>query len=260
MSSEVFSDDRDIFDFNAGSSRRNFLKKSGVFLAVGPGLIQSAIVGLARRAFAGPEKSTCIRNKTNIFLRKIIGEMHGFVDSEEMREQIIQVAGMSFSDSFGFEFEPIEGVAQFNGLRRKIKLNPDFDPDDAEEISCVVHELVHVRQDDELRKTVETKRYENFWQNPLSRHVAVVSHEADAISIQLEVLNVASRGKLKKYALGENADFAPHTNNGILARMLPRLAKVYFGHSHAEFLASVKSILLETPGIVLFNPDLTLAK
>lgn len=98
---------------------------------------------------------------------------------------------------FTYHFRSYQSVpAEFRGLTRTISLPDDFDPADLGDLSYLLHEVVHVEHDDELRQSVPWDRYIAFW--GATTPLCVVEQEVDGISVEMEALNAALHGGLQK--------------------------------------------------------------
>lgn len=124
---------------------------------------------------------------------------------------------------FTYHFRSYKSVpAEFRGLTRTISLPDDFDPADLGDLSYLLHEIVHVEHDDELRRSVPWDRYVAFWAT--TTPLCVVEHELDGISVEMEALNAALHGDLQR-------------NGVVIARRsgvrenLSANARAYFGGS-----------------------------
>lgn len=98
---------------------------------------------------------------------------------------------------FSYHFRSYQSVpAEFRGLTRTISLPDDFDPADLGDLSYLLHELVHVEHDDELRRSVPWDRYIAFWAT--TTPLCVVEHELDGISVEMEALNAVLHGDFQR--------------------------------------------------------------
>lgn len=131
----------------------------------------------------------------------------------------------------------------FNGTYRILKLRSDFNPELIGRLSFLAHELVHVVKDNHYRRTVPEHTYRTYWSGDF---VAVPSEEAEAIAVQLEILNIATGGKLNSAKTGsDKAD-----------KFLTEMAEHYFNKDWNSFVAFVEK-WYRGKGAQIFNADLT---
>lgn len=96
-------------------------------------------------------------------------------------------------------------VAGSNGYRREIFLSPDFNPTDTGDLLRFLHEVMHIGQDDDTRKstTVTPERYEEY--GTAGGPVCIPERESRSVSGELEVLNAAMHGALAKAIRGHKS-------------------------------------------------------
>lgn len=150
-------------------------------------------------------------------------------------------------NGFTYMFCDMDGrSAKFNGVYRIVKLSLDFNPASIGRLSFLAHELVHVVKDNYYRRTIPEHIYETFWSN---NFVAVPSEEAEAIAVQLEILNITTGGDLDSIKTGsDRAD-----------KFLTKMAEHYFNKDWNNFVAFVEKWYREK-GARIFNADLTPAE
>lgn len=217
------------------------------------------------------------------FAQDVLAHMDRHVASEEMREKIRHIFALFranargnpsrftpphepflFGPVFGFSYEfnsTIRDICTFTGPWRVITFGPDFDADSsAAMLSGLAHELVHVMHDDEVRTRVLPERYRTYWSSRGSAGdngaVSVVpEREIEAFAVQLEILNVAARGRIKANVL---AGKTPRilALDARYADILARCAKVYFGRSYNVFRQFIIDWYGREENTFLFTPDL----
>lgn len=135
----------------------------------------------------------------------------------------------------------------FNGLYRAIRLNRNFfNSADLGWVVTLCHELVHVEQDDKYRKNIPRERYRNFWNS--GEHLAVVTEdEAEAISIAVEILNVAMDGAPKRDILKTGWANIPAEHDDV-RNFLTRMAIAYYTRDYSSFTSYVEERYRKIPG------------
>lgn len=124
---------------------------------------------------------------------------------------------------FTYHFRSYQSVpAEFRGLTRTISLPDDFDPADLGDLSYLLHEVVHVEHDDELRRSVPWDRYVAFWAT--TEPLCVVEHELDGISVEMETLNAVLHGDFQRNGV-------VHARRSGVRENLSANAQAYFGGS-----------------------------
>lgn len=127
----------------------------------------------------------------------------------------------------------------FNGLFRSIKLSRDFfDPEDLGCLVTLCHELIHLKQDDEYRERIPFERYRAYWFGNGNLSV-VPEDEAEAISVAVEILNVAMNGALKRNVLKKGQADIPTKHNN-LRGFLAEASKAYYTKDYSAFIVSVR--------------------
>lgn len=196
------------------------------------------------------------------FKEKILAHLDDFVKDPEMKEKIQHVFelfgenrknpwrkkpsenevvyGEERKGWFSYEFfsDSRPYSMGFNGLYRSIKISKDFfDPEDLGCLVTMCHELIHLKQDDEYRKRIPFERYRAYWFGNGNLSV-VPEDEAEAISVAVEILNVATNGALKRNVLkGEQVNIPVKYNN--LRNFLIKMAKAYYTNDYNAFVALV---------------------
>lgn len=158
-------------------------------------------------------------------------------------------------NGFFYIFCDMERSSMFNGAYRTLKLRPDFNPALIGRLSFLAHELVHVLKDDYYRRTVPESTYGIYWS---SNFVAVPSEEADAIAVQLEILNIETKGEFKKNIMEGKSDCVK-TGSKKADRFLIKMAELYFKGDWDNFVSFVEK-WYRGKGAQIFNSDLTPTK
>lgn len=148
---------------------------------------------------------------------------------------------------FSYHFRSYQSVpAEFRGLTRTISLPDDFDPSDLGDLSYLLHEVVHVEHDDELRHSVPWDRYVAFW--VATTPLCVVEHEFDGISVEMEALNAALHGDFQRSGVVNARRRGVREN-------LSANSKAYFGDSS---LRDFVERACRMRGAQIFSPQLRL--
>lgn len=272
-------------DYSADPLRRKML-----FGAIGAAILLEifGVKGLISEVFADERSSSVSVEKAELDTEKkideietefsrlgerILPQLDQFVESEKMRAIIREtfkvfeknktnlsrkswkqeIIPYGEENGFFYIFEDIDGrTSMFNGVYRTVKLRPDFDSTSVGRLSFLAHELVHVLRDNHYRRNVPEYRYRIYWS---SNFVAVPSEEADAIAVQLEILNVATRGGFKKNIM-EGKPNCVKTDSEKTDKFLTEMAEYYFKGNWDNFVAFVEKWYREK-GAQIFNSDLT---
>ena len=205
------------------------------------------------------------------FKEKILPHLDDFVKDPDMKEKIQHVFklfeenrknpwrkkpsvnevpyGEERKGWFSYEFfsESRPYGMGFNGLFRSVKLSKDFfDPEDLGCLVTLCHELTHLKQDDEYRRRIPFERYRAYWFGNGNLSV-VPEDEAEAVSVAVEILNVAMNGTLKKNILkGGKVNIPVGYDN--LRNFLIRMAKAYYTKDYNAFVALVGERYKLMPG------------
>lgn len=223
-------------------------------------------VGQQKEAVENPTDEQRIAKTEESFLRfkeKILAHLDGFVKDPEMKEKIQYVFklfeenrknpwrkkpsanevpyGEEREGWFSYEFfsDSRPYGMGFSSLYRSIKISKDFfDPEDLGCLVTMCHELIHLKQDDEYRKRIPFERYRAYWFGNGNLSV-VPEDEAEAISVAVEILNVAMSGVLKRNILKKGQADIPVKHNN-LRDFLVKASKAYYTKDYSAFIVSVR--------------------
>lgn len=213
------------------------------------------------------------------FKNDILPKLDLYAENPEMREKI-RAAFKAFDDnlknpwranqeakdvlvkrpngfSYCFDLEKdSKSMMLFTPFTRQLHLPPDIDVSDSGVRIFLLHELTHVVQDDECRKSIPWERYIQYAQTG-GDFVFVPEHEAQAIALQIEVANIVTRGALKK-AAKRYSDNLPLISRDLDSdKWLKKYVAPHLTKNETDFVGFVRKRYGRVPGIKIFKPDLT---
>lgn len=182
-------------------------------------------------------------------IRRMFSLFHGNAASMRRRAHF-QVVYPGDEGGFGIYLkENAKYAGRFNGIYRTMVLDAGFECGSIINLAQLVHETMHVFHDDAYRARAPWARYVAYYQGVdqgPDMLVFVLEDEAEAIAVQLEVLNIATNGAFKAAILGGAA--APAA---VLSKrdgsLMQRFAEAYWKNP-ASFYSVVLQMYLENNG------------
>lgn len=214
------------------------------------------IHGLVNDVFAKEHSSEQLDSNFLAFMSDVLQKMEKFVFKDDMCRKIHRVyetfmmrrAAGFLGGGFGYEFCDNCMRVSYDPKNRNVRLGPGFDVENVCDLTSLAHEISHVEHGDKLNEDL-FRRDENAKEK--DEVIVVLDNEVDAISREIEILNVATSGKLKDSILN-NKPFKLGCADEQTELFLMRCAEVYY-LTPDKFAAFVEEIYKAIPDVTIIS-------